>query len=75
MDYVEYISHALAGAAKEAAVLLYSPEADPFLEDLMRNADRAFFFEEGQRAAPRLIAKSQPKTQKSQPPWRRSDGP
>ncbi len=32
-EMVEYISHALGDASKEAAVLLYSPEVDSFLED------------------------------------------
>ncbi len=59
-EMVEYISHALGDAAKEAAVLLYSPETDPFLQDLMRDADRAFFFEE------RMVSKAHPKTQRSQ---------
>jgi hypothetical protein len=36
------------------------------LEDLMRNADRAFFFEEGPRSSPRMASKAHPKTQKSQ---------
>lgn len=46
-EMVEYVSHALSDASKEAAVLLYSPAVDPFLEDLMRNADRVFCFDEG----------------------------
>ena len=37
---VEYVSQGLHDAAKEAAVLLYSPGTDTFLEDLARNADR-----------------------------------
>ena len=32
-------------------MLLYSPAVDPFLEELMKNADRVFYFEEGPRAA------------------------
>jgi hypothetical protein len=36
---VECISHALGDAVKDAAVLLYSPAFDPFLGDLMKNAD------------------------------------
>ncbi len=43
-------------------MLLYSPEVDPFLEDLMKNADRAFFFEDG----PRMVSKALPKTQRDQ---------
>lgn len=53
-------------AAKEPAVLLYSPGTDPFLEDLTRNADSVFYFEEGRRAAPKLISKAYPRAQKSQ---------
>ena len=58
---VDYVSKALSDAAKEAAVLLYSPGTDPFLEDLARNADRVWYFDEGPRASPRL-----PKAEKSQ---------
>jgi hypothetical protein len=32
------------------SVLLYSPGTDTFLEDLTRNADRVFYFDEGPRA-------------------------
>ncbi|MGD0954151.1 MAG: hypothetical protein ABR985_17475 [Methanotrichaceae archaeon] len=39
---VEYVSQGLHDAAKEAAVLLYSPGTDTFLEDMTRNADRDF---------------------------------
>ena len=39
-------------------VLLYSPGIDPFLEDLAKGADRVFYFEEGPRETPRLIAKT-----------------
>ncbi len=59
-EMVEYICHALGDASKEAAVLLYSPKADPFLEDLMKNADRAFFFEEW------IVSKALPKTRRNQ---------
>jgi len=55
-EMVEYVSHALSDAAKDASVLLYSPAVDPFLEDLMKNADRVFYFEGGPRAAPRMRA-------------------
>ncbi len=70
-EIVEYISHALGDASKEAAVLLYSPEVDPFLEDLVRNADRAFFFEEGSR----MVSKALPKTQRIQTTLRPSHDP
>jgi hypothetical protein len=51
---------------KSAAVLLYSPGTDTFLEDLTRNADRVFYFDEGPRAEPKLISKAHPRAQKSQ---------
>jgi len=46
---------AMKDAAKEAVVLLYSPETDMFLEDLPRNADRVFYFDEGPRADPKIV--------------------
>jgi hypothetical protein len=65
-EMVEYVSHALSDAGKEAAVLLYSPSTDPFLEDLSRNADRVWYFDEGPKVSPRLVAKSFPKAQRNQ---------
>ena len=38
----EYFSQGLHDAAKEVAVLLYSPGTDAFLEDMTRNTDRVF---------------------------------
>ena len=35
-------------AAKEAAVLLYSPGTDTFQKDMIGNVDRVFYFDEGQ---------------------------
>jgi hypothetical protein len=32
----------------------------------MKNADRVFYFDEGPRAAPRMVAKALPKTQRDQ---------
>jgi len=63
---VEYVSQGLHDAAKEAAILLYSPRTDTFLEDMTRNADRVFYFDEGPRATTKLISKACPKVQKSQ---------
>jgi DNA polymerase I len=65
-EMVEYVSHALSDAGKEAAVLLYSPGSDPFLEGLSRDADRMFYFDEGPRASPRLVAKAFPKAERNQ---------
>ena len=58
---VEYVSQGLHDAAKEAAVLLYSPGTDTFLEDMTKNADRVFYFDEGPRATTKLISKAYPK--------------
>ncbi len=54
----EYVSLALREAAKEVAVLLYVPGTDPFLEELIKHADRVFYFDEGRRADARVIAKA-----------------
>jgi len=56
----------LCEAAKEATILLYSPGTDTFLEDMTRNADRVFYFDEGLRASQKLVAKALPKAEKSQ---------
>jgi len=56
---VEYISQAMRQAAQEATALLYSPGVDPSLEKLAKGADRAIYFEEGQRDTPRLSARTE----------------
>jgi len=33
--------------SKDAAVLLYAPGADTYFEELVKNADRVFYFDEG----------------------------
>lgn len=43
----EYVSQAKRETSKEAAVLLYAPGADPFFEELVKNADRVLYFYEG----------------------------
>ena len=57
LEEVDYIQQALKQATHEATVPLYSPGIDPFLEDLAKGADRVFYFEDGPRDTPRLIAK------------------
>lgn len=65
-DMTEYVSQAMRETAKDAAVLLYAPGADPCLEELIKSADRAFYFDEGPRTEARIVAKTNPRTQKSQ---------
>lgn len=62
----EYISLALREAAKEAAVLLYAPGADPYFEELVKNADIVFYFDEGPRAEARVVDKANARAQRSQ---------
>jgi len=42
-------------------VLLYSPDIDSFFEDLAKEADRVFYFEDGSGETPKLTAKTWPK--------------
>ena len=65
---VEYVSQGLHDAAKEAAVLLYSTGTDTFLEDMTKNADRVFYFDEGPRATTKLISKLIQKRRRARPP-------
>lgn len=54
----KYVSQAMREAAKDATVLLYASEVDPYFEVLVKNADRVFCFDEGPRASPRLMTKT-----------------
>jgi hypothetical protein len=63
---IDLASQAMRNAAKETAVLLYSPGTDLFLEELTRNADRAFYFDEGPRASTKLVSKAYSRAQKRQ---------
>lgn len=65
-EMTEYVSQAMAEAAKESAVLLYAPAADQYLEEMVKNADRVFYFNEGTRAEARIVTKASPRMQKSQ---------
>ncbi len=62
-EMTEYISLALREASKEAAVLLYAPVADPYFEELVKNADRVFYFDEGPRDEARVVAKANQRSQ------------
>jgi hypothetical protein len=53
-------------AAKESTVLLYAPGADPYLEELVKNADRVFYFDEGPRDETRITDKAMPRAQRTQ---------
>ncbi len=63
-EMTEYVSLALREASKEAAILLYAPGADPYLEDLVKNADRVFYFDEVPRAKTKIAAKANPRAQR-----------
>ncbi len=49
-EATEYISIAPREAAREAAVLLYMPEDDPFLIKLVKNAYQISYFDERPRS-------------------------
>jgi hypothetical protein len=71
-DLAEYVSQAMKEAAKDVTVLLYASAADPYFEELTGNADRVFYFEEGPRVSPRLMAKHTSRIRRARPHWRRS---
>ena len=52
--------------SEEAAFPLYPPETDTFPENLTGDSGWIFCFDEGPRAMTRLIAKANPRAQKSQ---------
>ncbi len=65
-EMTEYVSKVMRETANEAVVLLYAQGADPYFEELVKNADRVFYFDQGPRDEARIVAKAIPKTQKSQ---------
>ena len=69
---IEYVSQGLHDAAKEAAVLLYSPGTDTFLEDMTRNADRVFYFDEGPELRRSLFRKLIQKRRRARTPLEHS---
>lgn len=64
-EIAEYVSQALKKSAKDVTILLYAPRSDPYFEELTRNIDRFFYFEEGPKAAARRAIKGHPHEQKS----------
>lgn len=68
----EYIPLALREAAKEAAVLLYMPRADPYSEEIVKNSDRVFYFDEGPRAERGLLLRLMRERRGARPRWRPS---
>jgi hypothetical protein len=44
---VEYVSQAMKRASHGATVLLYSPDIDPFLEDLVKSDERVISLKRG----------------------------
>jgi tRNA A37 N6-isopentenylltransferase MiaA len=46
-EVTEYVSQAMREASKEAAVLLYVPGTESYLEELVKNADMVFYFDKG----------------------------
>jgi hypothetical protein len=61
-----YVSQALRTAAKEVAVRFYAPGTDPYFEELVKNADRASYFDEESRAETKVLAKARPGAQRNQ---------
>jgi hypothetical protein len=59
-EMTERISQAMRAASQEAAVLLYSPGADPYFEELFRNADRVFLLRRRSSTRDENCCKGQP---------------
>jgi hypothetical protein len=70
VEMIDLPSQAMGDAAKEAAVLLYSPGTDTFLENPTRNAASVFYFDEGPRAARSLFRKPIPGLRRARGLWR-----
>ena len=62
---IEYVSQGLHDATKEAAVLLTHPAWTRSCRILTRNADRVFYFDEGQKLRRSLFPKVYTRAQKS----------
>jgi hypothetical protein len=65
-DMAEYVSVIMREALNDVAVLFYAPRADPFSEELAKNADKVFCFNEGPRTEARVATKDISRTEKSQ---------
>jgi DNA polymerase I len=66
-EMTEYVSKAMSDAAKGAAVLLLFAWNRHFLEDLTKNADRVFYFDEGSRASSNLWQRRFRKRRRARP--------
>jgi hypothetical protein len=64
---VEYVSQGLYDAAKESRSPALLTRTDTFQEDMTRNTDRVFYFDEGPRATTKLISKAYPKRRRTRP--------
>ena len=62
-EMAEYVALAMKDASKSSIVLLYSAASDPSLEEMIKYADRVFYFAEGARATAKHSAKNSRKTQ------------
>jgi len=62
-EMAEYVARAMREASNSATVLLYAPAVDPFLEEMIKHADRVFYFDEGPRSPARPSAKNYKKMQ------------
>ncbi|NPV63318.1 MAG: hypothetical protein HPY61_11970 [Methanotrichaceae archaeon] len=66
VEMTEYVSQAMRQTAQEAAVLLYATGMDPYFEQMVQNADRAWYFDEEPREKPRIMSRTHPRLQSSQ---------
>ncbi len=46
-ETTEYVSQAIRKTAKDTAILLHSPGAEPYLDELVANGDRVFYLMKG----------------------------
>ncbi len=58
-EILAYMAKAMEEAARDAVVLLYAPESDPYLEEISMRANRVFYFNQDERI-PRRARKQAP---------------